>query len=316
MNGMDPTLFTDIKSLDRLRQESLTAADSRKPLLKAAQQFESFFTQMLLTRMREANRVFEADSPFNSHYTRFYQGMLDQQMAVEMSQKGSLGLAQLMVEQLSPTQGAILPGQASGYGAMGSQHSTAKAAPLAEKSAETGDKPVVSKAQPIEKTVEPTAFDSPKSFIDTLLPLAKGAAEKLGTSPLVLLAQAALETGWGKKLLRRLNGESSFNLFNIKADPSWQGESTRVTTLEYKEGVAVKQSANFRSYDDFSQSFGDYVEFLQRNPRYREALQSAADPERFIEKLQQAGYATDPKYASKVMRVFESIPQLSGDRAL
>lgn len=147
------------------------------------------------------------------------------------------------------------------------------------------------------------AFKSADEFIATMLPMAKEAAAKIGVDPAYLVAQAALETGWGKSIIRDQDGSSSHNLFGIKAAGSWQGESARALTTEYKGGQAVKEAAKFRSYDSFQDSFNDYVSFLQNNDRYDDALDATANPKQFVRELQQAGYATDPQYANKVAQI-------------
>lgn len=147
------------------------------------------------------------------------------------------------------------------------------------------------------------AFASPQEFVATMLPMAEAAAEKIGVDPRYLVAQAALETGWGKSIIRTRDGESSHNLFGIKSHGSWEGESARVLTTEYKGGKAVKEAASFRAYDSYAQSFDDYVSFLQNNGRYEKALNVTENPERFVKELQQAGYATDPQYARKISQI-------------
>lgn len=147
------------------------------------------------------------------------------------------------------------------------------------------------------------AFSSPQEFVATMLPMAEAAAEKIGVDPRYLVAQAALETGWGKSIIRTRDGDSSHNLFGIKSHGSWEGESARVLTTEYKGGKAVKEAASFRAYDSYAQSFDDYVSFLQNNGRYEKALNVTENPERFVKELQQAGYATDPNYARKISQI-------------
>lgn len=161
-------------------------------------------------------------------------------------------------------------------------------------------------------------FASRDEFIETLLPMAEKAAERIGVDPRYLVAQAALETGWGKSIIREGDGSSSHNLFGIKAHKSWEGDSARVLTTEYKGGKAVKEAASFRSYDSFEQSFHDYVSFLQNNDRYQEALGSTDNPEQFVRELQQAGYATDPQYARKItqiargMQIYQAVAAVDG----
>ncbi len=147
-----------------------------------------------------------------------------------------------------------------------------------------------------------SAFSSPAEFVATMLPMAQSAADKIGVDARYLVAQAALETGWGKSIIRQQDGSSSHNLFGIKA-ADWQGDSARVLTTEYVDGKQVKESASFRAYGSFEQSFNDYVSFLQNNDRYGDALDSAANPKRFVSELQRAGYATDPQYANKIAQI-------------
>ncbi|HAD40643.1 MAG TPA: flagellar assembly peptidoglycan hydrolase FlgJ, partial [Plesiomonas shigelloides] len=135
------------------------------------------------------------------------------------------------------------------------------------------------------------------------------AARALGTSPSVLLAQAALETGWGRGILRR-GDQSSYNLFNIKASPGWQGEQVTVAAPEVIDGQTVNQESPFRVYQSFAESFEDYVNFLRSNRRYAKALQHADNPERYFNHLQQAGYATDPQYARKLQGVWQQVQQM------
>lgn len=148
-----------------------------------------------------------------------------------------------------------------------------------------------------------SAFASAAEFIETMLPMAEEAAQKIGVDARYLVAQAALETGWGKSIIRQSDGSSSHNLFGIKAQRGWDGESARVLTTEYKGGKAVKEAAAFRTYDSYQQSFNDYVSFLQGNGRYQDALAATENPERFVRELQEAGYATDPNYARKIGQI-------------
>lgn len=147
------------------------------------------------------------------------------------------------------------------------------------------------------------AFESPDAFVETMLPMAQQAAGRIGVDPLYLVAQAALETGWGKSVMRQQDGSSSHNLFGIKATGSWQGAQARAITSEFKGGQMVKETADFRSYDSYQDSFHDLVTLLQSNNRYKEVLSAADKPEQFVRELQKAGYATDPEYASKISQI-------------
>ncbi len=142
-------------------------------------------------------------------------------------------------------------------------------------------------------------------FVKQLWPWAREAAERLGLAPAALLAQAALETGWGRHIMPSGNGGSANNLFGIKSGRSWKGDSVKIGTLEYEQGVAVKKKDKFRTYESFRDSFNDYVDFLQSNPRYSKALASTSDSREYFRELQRAGYATDPHYADKLTKVLE-----------
>lgn len=147
------------------------------------------------------------------------------------------------------------------------------------------------------------AFGSSDEFIATMLPMAEKAAVRIGVDPKVLVAQAALETGWGKSIMRADDGSNSHNLFGIKATGNWKGENARAITSEFRDGQMVKETADFRSYDSYEDSFHDLVSLLQNNDRYQGVVKSADNPEQFVKELQKAGYATDPNYASKISSI-------------
>ncbi|SHN00218.1 flagellar protein FlgJ [Pseudomonas asturiensis] len=147
------------------------------------------------------------------------------------------------------------------------------------------------------------AFSNADQFVETMLPLAKEAAARIGVDPVMLVAQAALETGWGKSIMRQQDGSSSHNLFGIKAAGSWKGPEARAITSEFRDGKMVKETADFRSYNSYADSFHDLVSLLQNNNRYKEVVNSADKPEQFVKELQKAGYATDPDYASKISQI-------------
>lgn len=151
------------------------------------------------------------------------------------------------------------------------------------------------------------AFSSQDEFVATMLPMAEAAAKRIGIDPKYLVAQAALETGWGKSVMRAEDGSSSHNLFGIKAGKSWQGGQARAITSEFRDGAMVKETAQFRSYDSYQDSFHDLVTLLQSNDRYKDVVKSADNPERFVRELQKAGYATDPNYANKISQIANSM---------
>ena len=149
-----------------------------------------------------------------------------------------------------------------------------------------------------------TRFDSPEQFVNELTPHAIRAAAEIGVDARLLLAQAALETGWGRSVINDSSGRSSHNLFGIKADPAWEGPVVTVGSLEFEDGVMVRHKSAFRSYESYADSFRDYLDFLRSNPRYGKALEHAESPEAYARELQRAGYATDPHYADKILGIY------------
>ncbi|MBD9368315.1 flagellar assembly peptidoglycan hydrolase FlgJ [Xanthomonas sp. XNM01] len=143
---------------------------------------------------------------------------------------------------------------------------------------------------------------SPERFVAGIWHHAQAAARELGVDAKALVAQAALETGWGRRQIQRGDGASANNLFGIKAT-GWKGERVTTGTHEYVGGTKVRETADFRAYASPAESFADYVRMLKNNPRYQKALQSGGDVGRFAQALQNAGYATDPSYAAKIAAI-------------
>jgi flagellar protein FlgJ len=264
--------------------------------------------------------------------------MHDEQLSSQLSTTGSLGLADMIVKQLGgeqqdlsqhkpttelrpqqqPQPFSIRPINADSVALPLATGSTDKALslPLSESRLHQQVAPVVAVKtlpdKPTEssiKPIEPTSFASAEAFVSHMKPYAKQAARALGTDPALLIAQAALETGWGKKVINNALGSSN-NLFNIKADPRWQGQKVATKTLEFHDGIAVQEQAAFRSYDSYQHSFDDFVNFLQHNPRYSKALTHSNQPQQFIREIHQAGYATDPNYSNKVLAVMKKVQSL------
>ncbi|MCZ4311066.1 flagellar assembly peptidoglycan hydrolase FlgJ [Vibrio atlanticus] len=309
-NNNDIGFIHDIGSLDRLRQQAVSGEEGseKEALTAAAKQFESIFTSMLFKSMRDANSSFKSDM-LNSQNEQFYRQMQDDQMASELSASGSLGLADMIVAQLSAGQA----NDATEDKVRNEGFDTSLRRP--QYSGRSQDRaPEVQFAQAMSATdvsaaKQPVSFDSPESFVASMKPYAEKAASALGVDSSLLLAQAALETGWGSKMIKNSLGNSN-NLFNIKADRSWKGDKVATQTLEFHGKTAVKESASFRSYSNFEDSFNDYVKFLNENPRYETALQHQGNSENFIKGIHQAGYATDPNYADKVLRVKAKIDEM------
>ncbi|MCD1600439.1 MULTISPECIES: flagellar assembly peptidoglycan hydrolase FlgJ [Rheinheimera] len=315
--------YHDIGSLQQIR--SAAGKDEAGALRQAAEQFESIFFSMLLGSMRKANEAFEVDGMMNSQTTKFYRDMQDSQMATELSKNGALGLADLLVQQLSPALG-IKPDRQTPSELKLPQHNTDKVLAMPNvvlpavqvKPLQQTGFTAPATVQPVSSQTEQTQpewkVDSPADFVKNLLPAARQTAKALGLDPLALVAQAALETGWGQRMIKNNQGNNSFNLFGIKANNGWQGDTAVVDTLEYRGGIAKKEQARFRAYSSAEHSLQDYVNFIKQNPRYQEAVNASADTKAYFEQLQAAGYATDPAYAQKIMAVYQS-PALQNARS-
>ena len=301
---VDSSTLADTGNLTALQQAA--AAHNPQALKEAARQFESLFTGMVLKSMREANF---GDSLFGSDQEDMYQDMYDDQIASEISKGRGLGLADMLVQQL---QRSGLPGTTQGSsgtsGSSGSSASSSGTTGASSSAAGNGTSRTSSSAA----TATSTASSCPGSaqqlqFAQSLWPEAQQAARQLGVSPVSLVAQAALETNWGRSMPRTAGGSSSNNLFGIKAGAAWSGTSVQSTTQEYDSGAATAVKAQFRAYSSPSQCFQDYVSLLQSNPRYAGALGTGANTEAFATALQSGGYATDPAYASKLGAVANTL---------
>ena len=301
--GTEAANFFDLQSLNSIRQQSKETDKASKDaaLETAAKQFEAIFMQMLLKSMRSAQDVLESDSPFNSQNAKFYRDMHDQQLAVELSSNGSLGLSDLIVRQLGGGQDDYKPasvlrndGNLSMINAT-KQPSTSQTTPFSEV---------------IEQAKQSMNFEKPEDFVQQLTEPAKAVEKSLGIPFAVVIAQSALETGWGKKIIQKSDGQSSNNLFNIKADHRWQGDKVNKDTLEFENGTMTKKNAPFRAYDSVKDSVNDYINFLSSNDRYQDALNNSSNVEQFLHSLQKAGYATDPQYANKIIGTLKRVTSI------
>ena len=281
----DPTgsLAAESAALDRVRAQA--KSDPQGAVRAAAQQFEALFLNMLLKSMRETTGQ---DTLFDSSQTRLYQSMLDQQYAQVMAARG-IGLADLMARQL--TRELVPPDPALGASA-GSAAGAAR------------QEVVPLEGAPPEAAVP--ARDVPaqaRDFVGRIWPHAAAAARETGIAPHLMVAQAALETGWGRAEIRDAAGRSSHNLFGIKAGRGWSGPVVEAATTEYVNGAPQKTVEKFRAYGSYAEAFVDYARLLKTQPRYAAVLDTGADATAFARGLAQAGYATDPMYADKLVRI-------------
>ena len=306
--------YTDLNSLQSIR--SLGRENKTAALEKVAKQFESMLVRMMMKSMRDANQVFAKDNMLSSAQGDMYQQMYDDQLALSLSEGKGLGISDVMVKQLQRRFGdgetsadssgvAVKPFNISEMRVNNTAVTHLPKSSISEKI-----EPVV--APLLAEIEDPQINDSIKfdgsaeGFITHLYDMASHAADKLNVSPQILLAQAALETGWGKKISQDNRGESSFNLFNIKASADWQGDKVDVNTLEFVDNLPVREKSSFRSYQNLEQSFDDYVSFISGRARYQSALKAEND-DAYIKELSMAGYATDPLYAEKVSRIASSV---------
>jgi flagellar protein FlgJ len=285
-----PTYYADFSGLESLK--SNVKANDPKAIRAAAQQFESLFTNMMLKSMRDAKL---STGLGDSQESDLYQGMYDQQISLKISQGKGLGLADMLVAQLTRNRAAKADGPSTPAGT--------PAKPLAP----------INGATPAASKPAPTTADK-ISFMKSIEPFAKQAGSQLGVAPDTLIAQAALETGWGQHVPATTNGASSFNLFGIKASSGWSGDSVNSQTTEVANGRASQVPQAFRSYGSLEQGVSDYVTLLSRNARYQQAVGTGADVHAFASGLARGGYATDPDYVQKLQATAAAVRTLrAGD---
>lgn len=283
----------DAGGLDRLRNAA--RENSPEAIKAAATQFEALFLDMVMKSMREAA---PSEGLFDSEQGRMMQGMLDQHYARALAARG-VGLAEVLARQMTPPgtpvalpeAGASLPPVMS---------ATAPSSVPALPEPDTWPLPAApaSERKPADKV---------GSFVERLGPHAEAASAATGIPARFMLAQAALESGWGRREILRTDGSSSHNVFGIKAGPGWKGEVAETLTTEYVDGVAHRRVDKFRAYGSYAEAFADYARMLSTSPRYRAVMAAASDAGGFADALQKAGYATDPAYAQKLKGVMAKV---------
>jgi len=269
----------DTSGLSELKR--LSTQNSPEANKAIAQQFEALFTQMILKSMRSS---LPGNGMGDNENTQFYQGLQDQQLALVLSKHGGMGLSGAL-ERMLNGETSIRPSTYDFPGDAAASHSSATAAVASTASAA----PAVQGG-------------NAQGFVAQLWPQAQEAARNLGVPPHFLVGQAALETGWGKSQLKKADGSPTYNLFNIKAGRGWKGDSVEVATTEYENGKPVTRRERFRVYNSYSEAFSDYAKLIGNSPRYANVV-GKTDAHQFAQALQNAGYATDPAYASKLARV-------------
>ncbi|MGA2840896.1 MAG: glucosaminidase domain-containing protein [Steroidobacteraceae bacterium] len=260
--------YSDLNGLAALKKDP----SSPQAIHAVAQQIDALFLQMMLKSMRDASaEVGEAASNEMS----MYQDMFDKQIALSMSQNQSLGLGAQLTRQLSATAGAVPPPTSN-----------------------------LQSAQPA--AAPPPGAGTPGQFVSQVFPAIQRAAQALGVNPFAMLAQAVLETGWGKRMARTADGTPSHNMFGIKADDGWSGARVAADTVEFSGGVAMQRRTAFRAYGSIEDSVNDFARLLGSSPRYRDAVAGGGNADAYIEAIGKSGYATDPAYANKLNEIMKS----------
>jgi len=240
--------------------------DSPQAISAVAEQVEALFLQMMLKSMRDAT----VGDP-ESNEMGMYQDMFDKQVALTISQHQDIGIGALLKRQLR-----------------------GKSAPAAPKADSVG-----------APTTSGIAH-SPADFVHQVMPTIRRAAGALGLNPLGLLAQAALETGWGRRMAHTADGSPSLNMFGIKAGEEWQGARATADSVEFSNGVATPKRTAFRAYGSIEESVSDFAHLLKTSPRYRDAMAAGNDAQAYVNHIGKSGYATDPEYANKLNEILNS----------
>ncbi|MGQ8816816.1 flagellar assembly peptidoglycan hydrolase FlgJ [Serratia sp. NA_13] len=289
----------DAQALNGLKRDA--ASDPQGNLKQVAQQVEGMFVQMMLKSMRAA---LPKDGVLSSDQSRLYTSMYDQQIAQQMSQKG-LGMADMMVRQMSNAN--AVPSETAGISPMALDNEVLQTLP------NQALEQMIRRAVPKAPAASALSLNN-GNFVARLSVPARVVSQQSGIPHQLIVAQAALESGWGQREIPTANGSPSYNLFGIKAGSSWSGPVTEVTTTEFEQGAAKKIKAKFRVYGSYVEAIADYVKLLTNNPRYAEVA-NARSPEQAAHALQKAGYATDPQYANKLVSVIQQMKN-SGEQVV
>lgn len=297
--------------------------DAREQIAEAARQFEALFLSQMLRAMRSAGVQSELTE---SRQVRMYQEMLDNELSTQMAKRG-VGLADALTRQLAGAparQPMVLdaslavalpraPQAASAPERLAAARPAAmagnpQAGPRAPRGISQGISQGLAKMGQVADRPQEAAGGGNvfTRFVERFSHAARSAADATGVPALLILAQAALETGWGQHMISTGDGGNSHNLFGIKATAGWRGASTDSATHEYVAGRRVAAREAFRVYDDYAQSFADHARLIGTSPRYA-PVREASTPQDAARALQECGYATDPAYADKLVSIMRRI---------
>jgi flagellar protein FlgJ len=317
----------DTQGFEALKNQA-RAGNNQNTLQAAAKQFEAVFTQMVLKSMRDAT---PQDGMFDNEQTKLYMSMMDQQLSQQLSSRG-IGLADVMIRQLARATGTQLPDTMAAPGVGGRPQDGQMAALLDSRGATDADGP-----PPIGTVLPGNAWnstagvrqyqgqadwqqngqsqlgqlpdDSPEhisNFVNRLAAPAMAASRASGVPAKLIVGQAALESGWGRREITNPDGSTTFNVFGIKAGANWKGPTAEVLTTEYVDGQPQKVRARFRAYGSYDEACADYARLLTTNSRYAGVV-AANSAEEAAHGLQRAGYATDPAYGEKLVRIMKKV---------
>lgn len=308
-----PSIF-DFGSLSSLHHDVTSQPASAEKQAEVARQFEAVYIQMLLKQMRQATMK---SGLFDSNESQMVQSMADEQLALQLANPG-IGLAQSLLKQMQANQPAGGDGTQDGAQDGGQ---AMKPLDLAARTVSSGSSNpevaallrVLRRGGASDRALAASegAPDHVVDFVAQMAPAAKAAERQSGVPARLILGQAALESGWGQREIRYPDGRTSYNLFGIKAGDSWKGKTVNVLTTEYENGSPRKVVQAFRAYNSYQESFADYARLVGSNPRY-DAVADARDEIDAARRIQAAGYATDPRYADKLIGV---MGQLQGAAA-
>ncbi|MHB9840492.1 flagellar assembly peptidoglycan hydrolase FlgJ [Paraburkholderia terrae] len=299
-NDLTNRFALDTQGFDAMRAQA--AANPREAMKSAAKQFDAVFTQMMLKSMRDAT---PSDGPFDSHDTATFTSMMDQQLSQQMSSKG-IGVADAMLKQLMRNSGVSADDANAGNNVAMNALAKAYANPANNGALKMG------RGYSANSALTPAvrgdgSSDKVDAFVDKLAAPAQAASAATGIPARFIIGQAALESGWGKREIRKSDGTTSHNIFGIKASDDWNGKTVATVTTEYINGRPQRVVEKFRAYDSYEEAMTDYASFLKSNPRYAQVINSSRDVNGFAQGMQRAGYATDPHYAKKLISIMQKM---------
>lgn len=299
-NDLTNRFALDTQGFDAMRAQA--AANPREAMKSAAKQFDAVFTQMMLKSMRDAT---PSDGPFDSHDTATFTSMMDQQLSQQMSSKG-IGVADAMLKQLMRNSGMSPDDANAGNNVALNALAKAYSNPANNGALKMG------RGYSANSALTPAvrgdgSSDKVDAFVDKLAAPAQAASAATGIPARFIIGQAALESGWGKREIRKTDGTTSHNIFGIKATDDWNGKTVATVTTEYVNGRPQRVVEKFRAYDSYEEAMTDYASFLKSNPRYAQVINSSRDVNGFAQGMQRAGYATDPHYAKKLISIMQKM---------